>query len=147
MATRYPLTLNRTGVCQPVRAIAAVAAALLLSLTSAAAHHGSAEYDVTRTVTVRGVVKTFRWVNPHVRVVLTVPAADGKGEEWDCEGPPLNWAQQQGWTDATLRNGERLALVMYPLKAQARGGLIRRIEREAGPALEVSRPWLDGAVR
>jgi hypothetical protein len=147
MVTRSPETLHRTGVRPPVRWLAAVATALLLSLTSTVAHHGSAEYDVTRTVTVRGVVKTFRWVNPHVRVVLTVTTASGKSEEWDCEGPPLNWAQQQGWTDATLRSGERLVLVMYPVKGQARGGLIRRIEREAGPALEVSRPWLDGAVR
>ena len=145
---RSPSIGCRARALHPARwFFAALAAALLLSPASTAAHHGSAEYDVARTVTVRGVVDTFRWVNPHVRVVLIVTTPGGKRENWDCEGPPLNWAQQRGWTEATLRKGEQVALQLYPLKAQANGGLIRRIERAKEPAIEVSRPWLDGAAR
>jgi hypothetical protein len=33
---------------------------------------------------------------------------------------------------------------MYPSKTDARGGLVKRIERDGGEVLVVSRPWLDG---
>jgi hypothetical protein len=116
----------------------------LLLAAGADAHHGSAEYHVDREVTVSGTVSAFRWVNPHLRVVLTTGAPEGKPQQLDCEGPPLTWAAQQGWSATTLRPGERVSLVMYPAKQEGRGGLIKRIERSNGEVLSVSRPWLDG---
>ena len=39
---------------------------LIVALTaSVSAHHGSADYHVDREVTVAGVVKEWRWSNPH----------------------------------------------------------------------------------
>jgi hypothetical protein len=111
---------------------------------SAVAHHGSAEYDVTREVTLRGRVAEFRWVNPHVRIVLEAPGGAGTLEMWDCEGPPLTWAAQRGWAASTLRQGEMVSIVMYPPKGTHRTGLVKRIERANGDVLPVSRPWLDG---
>ena len=120
---------------------------LLLIVSSASAHHGSAAYEVDREITVRGTVTAFQWTNPHVRVVLRVARPDGTATEWDCEGPPLTWAAQRGWSEATLVRDEVVTLVLYPLKATNRGapgngGLIKRIVRASG-TLEVSRPWLD----
>ena len=115
---------------------------LVSSLTGARAHHGSAEYDVAREVTVRGTVTAFRWINPHVRVVVRVTQPDGTAAEWDCEGPPLTWAVQQEWSESTLVRGETVTLVLYPPKTTAKGGLVKRIVRKSG-TLEVSRPWID----
>jgi hypothetical protein len=127
-----------------------VKSALLVTMLSAVvcagglqAHHGSAEYDVTREITVRGTIVEWRWINPHVRVVVDVPGATGGTEVWDCEGPPLTWAAERGWSGSTLRKGETVALVMYPPKQNARTGLIKRIARSGGEVLQVSRPWLD----
>ena len=116
--------------------------ALLLVMGVADAHHGAAEYDVGREVTVRGTVAAFRWTHPHVRVLVRVARPDGTVAEWDCEGPPLTWAAQRGWSEGTLARDEQVTLVLYPLKTAANGGLIKRIVRAAG-TLEVSRPWLD----
>jgi hypothetical protein len=116
---------------------------LLLSIDSARAHHGSAEYHVDREITISGTVTAWRWVQPHVRIVLSVAGKDGKPEEWDTEGPPLTWAAQQGWSPATFAVGERVSLVMYPLKQQSRGGLVKRIARASGEVIRVSRPWLE----
>jgi hypothetical protein len=113
-------------------------------LTAAAhAHHGSADYDVDREVTVSGVVKEWRWTNPHTWVYVTVTKAGGAIEQWEGEGPPLTWASQRGWSGATLRNGEDVSLVMYPSRRAARAGLVKRIERPGREPLIVSRPWLD----
>lgn len=117
----------------------AVAVAAAAGSARVLAHHGSAEYHVDREVVVTGVVKEWRWSNPHTRVLLT--ASDG-GAVWDGEGPPLSWAQQRGWSAGTLRAGETVSLVLYPSRADAHAGLVKRIERKGG-ALDVSRPWLE----
>lgn len=115
----------------------------LLITSGIQAHHGSAEYDVTREITITGTIVEWRWINPHVRVVIAVPGEAAGSESWDCEGPPLTWAGERGWSRSTLREGETVSLVMYPPKQNARTGLIKRIEREGGEVLHVSRPWLD----
>jgi hypothetical protein len=124
-------TLRRFGIAVALLGVGALAAPAL-------AHHGSAEYHVDREVVVAGTVKEWRWSNPHTRILLT--ATDGR--VWDGEGPPLSWAQERGWSGATLRAGETVSLVMYPSRTEAHSGLVKRIERKGG-ALDVSRPWLE----
>lgn len=128
---------NRTRSVGSALLVAAVSVSASLG-ARLLAHHGSAEYHVDREVVVAGVVKEWRWSNPHTRILLT--AADGR--VWDGEGPPLSWAQQRGWSGTTLRAGEAVSLVMYPSRTDAHAGLVKRIERRGG-ALEVSRPWLE----
>jgi hypothetical protein len=106
------------------------------------AHHGSSAYHVDREITITGIVKEWRWSDPHTWVYLTVKGSGGT-EVWDGEGPPLTWAAQRGWSSATLKNGEGVSLVMYPSKREARAGLVKRIRRANGETLDVSRPWLD----
>jgi hypothetical protein len=106
------------------------------------AHHGSADYQTDREVTVAGVVTEWKWTNPHTWVHINVTRASGR-EGWNGEGPPLQWAAARGWSAATLKPGETVRLVMYPSRRDARGGLIKRIERDGGETLLVSRPWLD----
>ena len=108
-----------------------------------AAHHGSAEYHVDREVTVSGVVAEWRWTNPHTWVYLTSTDRATRGQKWSGEGPPLSWAQQRSWSNATLRTGEEVTLVMYPSRRDAHAGLVKRIRRANGEVLVVSRPWLD----
>jgi hypothetical protein len=116
---------------------------ILLFAVPVSAHHGSADYHVDREVVVNGIVKEWRWTNPHTWVYLTVRKPDGTVEEWNGEGPPLTWATQRGWSNATLRAGEEIALVMYPSRRDGHGGLVKRIERKNREPLLVSRPWLD----
>lgn len=123
----------------------ALVAVVLLALgAGAGAHHGSAEYHVDREVVVSGMVKQWKWTNPHTWIVLTVSRPGGGAEEWNGEGPPLQWAAARGWSDGTLKAGEQVRLVMYPSRAQARAGLVKRIEPAGREPLAVSRPWLDG---
>ena len=108
------------------------ASALLVVFVMVAAveaHHGSADYDVSREVAVEGTVKQWRWSSPHTWVMLTVMRSSGSAEEWSGEGPPLQWAEARGWSKATLKPGEIVRLVMYPSRREAHGGLIKRIER------------------
>jgi hypothetical protein len=123
-------------------ALAALAAAVFGTGT-AAGHHGAAEYHVDREIVVTGVVREWRWTNPHTWVIFDVRGADGRAERWSGEGPPLSWAAQRGWSAQTLRAGEQVSVVMYPGRSAARSGLVKRIRRASGEELVVSRPWLD----
>ena len=114
----------------------------LVAVAGLDAHHGSADYHVDREVTVAGVVKEWKWSHPHTWVYLDVKRTGGI-EAWNGEGPPLQWAAARGWSAATLKPGEAVRLVMYPSRRDARSGLIKRIERDGGETLLVSRPWLD----
>ena len=91
---------------------------------------------------VAGVVKEWKWTNPHTWVHLEVKRPGGI-ESWNAEGPPLQWATARGWSAGTLTPGEAVRLVMYPSRRNAYSGLIKRIERDGGETLLVSRPWLD----
>jgi hypothetical protein len=120
-----------------------LALAIVLLTTPLVAHHGSAAYHVDREIRVSGTVTAFRWINPHIRIVVAAPGENGTSVEWDGEGPPLTWAQARGWSASTLRAGERVTLVMYPArKESAREGLVKRIERGSGEVLPITRPWL-----
>jgi hypothetical protein len=125
-----------------MRPLALVFLGCVLATATTTAHHGSSDYHVDREISVSGTVASFRWINPHLRIVLTVDG-DGRRQALDCEGPPLTWAAARGWSATTLRDGEQVTLVMYPAKQEGRGGLVKRIVRANGDALAVSRPWLD----
>ena len=62
----------------------------LLALTSFAwAHHGSRiSYDLTKQVTLKGIVKDFVYVNPHVYFTFEVKDDKGKVTVWAAETDP-----------------------------------------------------------
>lgn len=135
---------NRDVLLVSLRALTCIAALMAATLVWSAAaegHHGSAEYDVTREVTVTGTVTEWRWTNPHTWFFVSVKGADG-AQAWSGEGPPLNWAQARGWSKAMFVEGETVTLYMYPSRREPRSGLVKRIERRNGEVIPVTRPWL-----
>jgi hypothetical protein len=82
---------------------------------SALAHHSFAIYDANNPLTLTGVVKEFRWTNPHCWVFLTVRDADGNERVWEIEHGPINMLARQGWTRDTLKPGDRLSVEIHPV--------------------------------
>jgi len=119
-----------------------IALAAVLLAGAVEAHHGSADYDTAREVAVTGIVREWRWSNPHTWFFVTVDSA-GERQEWSGEGPPLNWAGARGWSKTMFAAGETVTLVMYPSRRDPRSGLVKRIERRNGEVVPVARPWLD----
>src|SRR5690349_11741563 len=56
--------------------------------TSAFGHHSAAGIDRTKTVTVEGVVKEFKWANPHSWLDVQVPNSKGGTDLWSFEMNP-----------------------------------------------------------
>jgi hypothetical protein len=94
-------------------------AALALPL---AAHHSGAMYDSTRTESITGTVIEFNWVNPHSSILLEVPDKDGKPAIWAVEmNTPQNLAAA-GWKRKTIQPGDKVTLVVRPLRNGKPGG-------------------------
>src|SRR5258708_2570709 len=84
---------------------------LLLFCGPVLAHHGRSNYDMTGTVTVKGVVTEFQWVNPHALILVDVTGEDGKVEKWVGETNSPNTLSRQGWSRNTVKVGDQVTLV------------------------------------
>ena len=101
-------------------ALAAMAA--LLAAGSAPAHHSFAMFDQSKAVTVQGTVKDFRWANPHVFIQLMVKAEDGTEAEWSIEMTSPEHLVRTGWKPGTLKAGDKVTLVIHPMRDGSNGG-------------------------
>jgi hypothetical protein len=92
----------------------AAAAALLCSATAIQAHHGFAgEYDINKPVEVTGVVSKVEWTNPHARFYVDVKDASGKVTTWNFELASLNSLRRNGWSQASLKVGDKITAKGY----------------------------------
>jgi len=102
------------------RALLGILATVLLG--PAVAHHSPIVFDRTRQVTITGVVTEFRWGNPHSWIHLDVTDADGKVANWGVEMNPANNLVRAGWRSTTLKPGDKVTIVVYPLRNDEKGG-------------------------
>lgn len=74
------------------------------------AHHGTAAYDLTKTVTVSGTVTEFRFLNPHVLVFWEVKDETGKVQLWSGERGGPNSAARNGWNKNIIKPGDQVTI-------------------------------------
>ena len=111
------------------------AVALLVGAHVADAHHSQAMFDLTKTVTLNGVVAKFQYSNPHIYVFLEVQQ-DGKVELLRLEGGRPTALNKLGWSSRKLRVGEKVAVTISPSRDGANLGLLRSLTRADGERLE-----------
>ena len=78
--------------------------AAVMTVVPAAAHHSTAMYTGSRTIT--GKVVKFEWTNPHAHVYIETKDDKGATVVWDCELMSLNHLRSYGWTAKTVANGD-----------------------------------------
>src|SRR5437764_416097 len=76
-----------------------VAVGLLVMPMAASAHHGTgASYDLSKLVSVKGVITKFAWSNPHSQLYFDVTDDKGNVEHWSAEmNAPGNF-ERAGYT-------------------------------------------------
>jgi len=83
--------------------------------TAAMSHHAfSPVYDAQRVITVTGVVKQFRFVNPHAMMFMDVTDASGKITQWTVEFAGRLNLSNVGWTSESIKSGERVTVSGNP---------------------------------
>jgi hypothetical protein len=113
------------------------AAVLLVVLANgASAHHSFAMFDNKQDVTLNGTVKELQWTNPHIWVqVMAEDPATGKVVEWSVEGGSPNNLARKGWSRNSLKPGDKIVIVIHPLKNGEHGGSLVKVTVN-GQALE-----------
>jgi len=112
-----------------------VLAAVVFGSAPVQSHHSNVAYEVTKVITVTGVVKDFQWVNPHtwLHIVVDDPK-DGK-VEWAAEGRAPGILLRAGWTKTSLKAGETVTVDMSPAKDGSRTSIIARVTKADGTIL------------
>lgn len=96
-------------------------AALFLLAPSAGAHHATAtEYDISKTVTLKGTIARVDWANPHIHVYMEIKTERGVTQTWDVEFPSPGGAIVAGLSKEALAHGVALTFEGYLSKPDFR---------------------------
>ena len=115
--------------------------AIALSVaTSAYAHHSAAGIDRTKSVTIVGTVTQFKWANPHSWMEIEVPNDKGGTDTWNIEMMPPSFLVRAGWKSTTVKPGDKVSVVVRPLRNGDPGGLFVSIKLPSGQVLDQQSP-------
>jgi hypothetical protein len=104
----------------------------------ATAHHSYSAFEMQENKTITGTVKQFQWTNPHTWLWVDVPNPDGGVVTWGIEGMSPNYLARRGWTKSTLKYGDKITVVIHPLKDGSPGGSFQRASLADGKTLLMS---------
>jgi hypothetical protein len=110
-----------------LRTILSAGLAASLLVAPAFAHHSFAMFDATKTVTLKGTVKTFEWTNPHMWLTVMVPQASGQPIEYPLEMQGIAGAVKLGWKRDTARPGGPITVNIHPLRDGTHGGQLLNV--------------------
>ncbi len=112
-------------------------AAIALAWGAAAlAHHSFAMFDQSKELPLTGTVHDFQWTNPHAYIDIDVPNAGGGIDLWKVELNSPNNLERQGWHMHTIRSGDKVTVVINPLRDGAKGGLFVSVKLPNGRVLK-----------
>jgi hypothetical protein len=117
-----------------------IAAALLLTATSALAHHSNSAFDPDKVVVLKGTVTQWMWTNPHVWIGLAVDAGNGSKTEWKIEGRPPGVLARSGWSKTIFKAGDTITVDFSPARDGSNTGLATRVTLADGTVLSQTSP-------
>lgn len=103
------------------------AAAFLLVSGPVLAHHGTSEYDGSKSISLHGTVKELEYVNPHALIVFTVKDDSGQVSEWQAELQSPNLLSRRGWSRSTLKPGDDVIITGHPVKNGAKAMAAQKV--------------------
>lgn len=90
------------------------------------AHHSTAAYDYTKMVPLSGTVVNFQWTNPHMFIHVAVQSK-GKTMVYAIESGTPNINVRHGWKKNDLKPGDKVKLVIRPMRDGSLGGTLDNI--------------------
>lgn len=94
----------------------------VLASPPAFSHHSFAIFDLTRRVTITGVVTEVQWANPHVWVYVDVPRSGGQPQRWGIEYTSVNHLTRLGMSRNTITVGQTIEFQVNPYADGSPGG-------------------------
>ena len=119
---------------------AAIVAATFVAPTLAQTYR-FLDYDMGRTVEMKGTVQHLDWMNPNSELrVLVKGDASGKNEEWTfVMGPPTR-SVQYGWSIDSLKAGDPVTVMIHPSRDGSHSGQLVSATLPDGRKLQATEP-------
>src|SRR6185436_3274887 len=102
--------------------VSALTIAVLIS-SMVYAHHSAACIDRSKSVTVEGTVKSFKWGNPHSWLEVDVPNSKGGVDLWNFEMNPPAYLVRSGWKSTSVKAGDKVKVTARPFISGEPGGI------------------------
>lgn len=117
--------------------------ALVLTLTSASlAHHSvSGQFDVSKNLTLTGVISKVEWINPHIYLHLDVKETDGTVTTWALASLPTAMMRRAGLTREAVQGkpGEMVTVAANPAReADRRLAWVNKITYADGHSISLT---------
>ena len=127
-----------------MKVTAALAASCSLMIAvPAMAHHSFSMFDRDKTLTLNGTVKELEWTNPHAWLYVMVADDSGKIIEYPLEMQSTGQAMKNGWHADSIKPGDKVSVVMHPLRSGSHGGQLLYVTLPNGHKLAVTRGSID----
>lgn len=95
-----------------------------------AAHHSFAMFDLAEHKLIEGRVTDWNYNNPHSWLIIEGLDANGEMTTWSFEGAAPVHATRQGVTGLTFGKGERVRVIMSPLRDGRNAGAMCFVVKE-----------------
>jgi len=118
-----------------IAAVGCLILLLLLTAIPAAAHHSGAMFDRDKQVSLTGTIVRFEWTNPHSWIQIDVPNESGGSDTWSVECNSPNNLARQGWKSTSLKPGDKVTIVVHPLRTGEKGGSFLSVTLPGGEVL------------
>lgn len=99
------------------------------------AHHSMAGFDRAKSVTKEGVVKQFKWANPHSWIEVEVMNEKGQPEMWNFEMTAPAQLIRAGWKSSSLKPGDKVSITGRPQINGEPGALFVSVKLANGTTL------------
>jgi hypothetical protein len=100
---------------------AGVVASSLFVCATAVAHHSFAAFDRSRQTEITGVIKVWKWTNPHTWLLVSVNQG-GNVVEYAFEGFTPTQLPKYGITRNKYKVGDKVVVKYFPRRDNGNGG-------------------------
>lgn len=97
---------------------------LLLTIPVSAHHSLTSFWDVDKTISITGIVKVVKLVNPHANMIVEVTDANGQKADWSITARgSVSLLRQLGWKEDTVTPGMKVTVEGSPSRNPGAHGI------------------------
>ena len=104
------------------------------------AHHGTASFDTSKDLTLKGTVTDWIWANPHCFLKFDAMDETGTVRNWAVEVSNPTDMTKRGWARGSFKVGDMVTVNLQPVKNGAPIGRLRTVTLPDGSALSAGGP-------
>jgi hypothetical protein len=125
----------RNGFVGALAVIFGAAACFLGGAARVSAHHGAANYDMDKQLTMKATVTEWLWANPHCFMKFDTTDDKGNVTHWAVEVSNPTDMTRRGWSLHSFKPGDQVTVVVRPAKNGALVGQLLKVVLANGQTL------------